>query len=313
MRYMFEIHDEYISNDEMESFFDEFIPVIENKIEAIFYMGFSEGISVIMSTGYENDRFVLSPVLNNSVEKALDAGRMFNGEELQSGACVAVACDDVFEGADVFVVDGEAYKRIGTIKGEVYSNTMYVPYKAVPDDCEIVYFSINLTKPLLETEYNAMASLIRKYIGNKVDIPQFDGIKNTSFVRVYNDLIVVTVVLVFVCAVNYCIIYRYILEKRRKTFAISRICGCTRAKATAIYMIELLSISLITLGVGVIIYLKFFMPKAVKYFEYIEYYHTFQDNMQVAIIYIVALFITYFVLVVRYVSASPANLLRGCD
>ena len=67
MRYMFEIHDEYISNDEMESFFDEFIPVIENKIEAIFYMGFSEGISVIMSTGYENDRFVLSPVLNNSV------------------------------------------------------------------------------------------------------------------------------------------------------------------------------------------------------------------------------------------------------
>ena len=318
-KYNFEVHnfDEgsaYITANELKAFFDSIIPVLDNKIKAIFSIGFTEDeASVIISFGYDNDEIALSPLLEDTVAPTMISGRLFTEEELQSDAYVAVVGSNLYDGQDFFNLGGHEYKKIGVTEMDAYIDSIFVPYKAMPDNYNnIVYFSISLTKPLLETEYDAMVNLIQQYIGDKVPIPEFDGIRNTSFTRVYNDLIVVTAILIIVCAFNYCIIYRYILEKRKKAFAVSRICGCTRLKAVAMYMIELLAISLATLGIGIFIYLKFLLPKAVDYFEYIEYYHTFVDNIQIAIIYVVSLFVVYLTLVARFVSSTPADLVRGC-
>ena len=318
-KYRFEIHpsaddSQFIRKEELISFFNDIIPVLKNKIQAMFSMGNTEdGITVITSFGYGNNNVTLSPLLDKDVRPTLISGRLFNEDELQDGAYVAVVGNKLFDGQDSFFIGDNEYKKVGIIEHEAYTKMAFVPYQAMPDNCnKIAYFSIQLTQPLLENEYEDMVFYIKKYIGDKVPIPEFDGIKNPSFTRVYNDLLLVTVILMVVCAFNYCIIYRFILEKRRKNFAISRICGCTRFKAVTMYMIELLTISFVTLGIGVFIYLKLLLPEAVNYFEYIEYYYTATDNLKVAITYVISLFAVYLVLVTRFVSTTPANLVRGC-
>ena len=318
-KYRFEIHlsadnSQYIRKEELLSFFNNIIPVLKNKIQAMFSMGDTEdGITVITSFAYSNNKITISPLLDKDVRPTLISGRLFNEDELQDGAYVAVVGNKLFDGQDSFFIGDNEYKKVGIIEHMAYPKAAFVPYKAMPDNYnKIVYFSIHLTQPLLESEYDTMVHYINQYIGNKVSIPEFDGIKNPSFTRVYNDLLLVTVILMVVCAFNYCIIYRFILEKRRKTFAISRICGCTRFKAVTMYMIELLTISFVTLGIGVFIYLKLLLPEAVNYFEYIGYYHTVTDNLKVAITYVISLFAVYLILVTRFVSTTPANLVRGC-
>ena len=318
-KYTFEVdtsaeNRQFVNKEELTSFFNGIIPVLKNKIQAMFSMGNTEdGITVITSFAYSNNKITLSPLLDKDVRPTLISGRLFNEDELQDGAYVAVVGNEFFAGQDSFVIGNNEYKKVGIIEHMAYTNMAFVPYQAMPDNYnQIAYFSIHLKQPLLETEYDYMVFYINKYIGNKVSVPKFDGIRNPSFTRVYNDLLLVSVILMIVCAFNYCIIYRFILEKRRKTFAISRICGCTRFKAVIMYMIELLTISLATLGIGFFIYLKLLLPKAVNYFEYIGYYHTVTDNLKVAITYVISLFAVYLILVTRFVSTTPANLVRGC-
>lgn len=303
---------EHLKPSVVQDVLDNIIPIIENKIEYLFTAGFcDDGVGLFMSTGYKDRRFTLSKNVEGNIQGSLKSGRVFNDKELQTGAHVALATEDISNGKDQIVLGGETYECIGVMGVYGLDNTVYVPYRALPEKSRIVYISIQLTHPLLETEYDAMVEKIRMFAGDSIVIPEFDGIRNNSTVRVYNDLIVVTVVLIFVCAINYCILYRYILEKRRRTFAISRICGATRIKSIAIYMIELLSVSLVTLAVGIVVYIKLLLPIFEKYFEYIGYYHSFNDNLTIVLAYVVTLFVTFFTLVVKFVSTSPANLLRG--
>ncbi len=312
--YHSEGNEKFIEQKELKAFFNNIVPVLKNKIQAIFSMGITDdNIRVMTSFGYDDDKFTLSPLLDQTIRPTLISGRFFNEDELQTGAHVAVVGSKLFEGQDSLYIGSTEYKIVGVIEHEAYTESAFVPYQAIPENCnEIFYFSIHLTKPLLETEYDTMVHYIDTYIGDKVPIPAFDGIKNPTFTRVYNDLLIVTAILIVVCAFNYCIIYRFILEKRRKTFAVSRICGCTRLKAVAIYMVELLMISLVTLGIAIFIYIKLLLPVADNYFEYIEYYHTSVDNIKIAITYIISLFAVYLILVTRFVSTTPANLVRGC-
>lgn len=305
--------DMHMNKEEVERFYEEIIPVIKNKVDYISIIGYTdESVGVQVSFGYEKNKLVVSPYLN-SIAGNMVEGRMLSDEEINSDKNVAVVGTDILVENNMVRIGAEEYKVIGVTGVAPCSDVIFVPFKAMPDNYNrIVNIGIYLEKPLLESEYNAMVKATRRNMGDKVKVPEFDGIKNTSFIRVYNDLIFVTVILIAVCALNYCIIYRYILEKRRRSFAIARICGCTRTKAIIIYMVELLLISFLTLLVGAITYLKFLLPKAVEYFEYIEYYHNTSNNIQIIIIYILSLLVVYMGLVTRFVFVEPANLIRGC-
>lgn len=305
--------DKHMKKEEIERFYEEIIPVIKNKIDYISIIGYTdERVGMQVSFGYENNEFVASSYLN-SIEGNMVEGRMFSDEELNSDEKVAVVGTDILVENNMVRIGEEEYEVVGITGVGPCSDVIFVPFNAMPDNYNrIVNIGINLEKPLLESEYNAMSKAAIRNMGDKVNVPEFDGIKNTSFIRVYNDLILVTVILIVVCALNYCIIYRYILEKRRRSFAISRICGCTRIKAIIIYMVELFLISLFTLLAGVIVYLKFLLPRAAEYFEYIEYYHNASNNMQIIIIYLISLLVVYMGVVIRFVFVEPANLIRGC-
>ncbi len=304
--------EETVSTRSLRAFYDEVLPVIENKLDYFFIMGFYEGTGIMSSTGYKDGKYTISSHMERVFGQyfSLNAPeRLFTEEELQNGEYVCIAgIDAPYENRIITIGDNE-YRVVG-IDGDFLNTTVMIPYTVFPDNDRMFHTSIFLTKPLLEDEYNIIAAAAVKNFGDALNIPEFNGIQNESEYRVYRSIIVVLIIFVVICSINYCIIYKYLLEKRRRMFAVSRICGCTRGRAVMIYMTELVFTSLLFMTAGVILFVRVVLPNMKDVFEYMQYYFDNMVYIRIMALYIGAVFITYLVLVCGFVSKTPVELMR---
>ncbi|MBQ9699968.1 MAG: hypothetical protein IJV71_05035, partial [Lachnospiraceae bacterium] len=261
---------EFLDVRGMKNFYNKILPMIENKLDYFFVLGWCGEYTLQSSTGYENGVYTKSTQLNKRI--GIAKGRSFTDEEIANGEYCIIVPQDMDNESGYWTFGGNEYKIIGTLSNESMTTEFFVPYGAIPEDTEVREISLIMEKPLLETEYEIISDVLRECFGDKVNIPGFSGIINSSNSRVYRDIMVVSIVLIFVFAINYCIIYRYILEKRRRIFAVSRICGGSKFKISVAYMFELLGMSLITLMIGVFLFDTAILPKATDAFEYINIY-----------------------------------------
>lgn len=302
-------NDIYMNIHQTKKVFKEILPMLENKLDYFFVSGWSDDKLLLCSTDYKNGRYTLSSQLLNKTG-IRDGGSMFTEEEVANGEKCVLIADEMNDGSGYIMLNGEKYKVKGIMANEAMSFEFYVPYGAIPENTSIIQLSLILEKPLLESEYKIIAESLEKYMGDTVKIPEFDGVMNESNNRVYRDIIVVSVALIFVFAIDYCIIYRYILEKRRRIFAVSRICGGSKLKISIAYMIELLGLSFITLVAGIYIFHTFVLQKSVEWFEYINIYCNIEAYKRLGMIYMAVLFAAYLVLVMRFVKKTPVSLIK---
>lgn len=298
-----------INMHQTRSFFNDILPLIENKLDYFFVSSMYDGRYVYSSTGYKNGKYTLSSQLlyKKGVE---EGGSLFTEEEVARGDKCILMSADMDNGSEYFILGEEKYKVKGIFSDHIQINELFVPYGALPDGAKVHYISFWLKKPLLESEYKLIVEAVEKYMGDIIKIPEFDGVKNESQNRVYSDIIVVSVALIFVFGIDYCILYRYILEKRRRTFAVSRICGGSRLKISVTYMIELLGVSFVTFVAGIYIFHTFVLDKAVEWFEYIDIYCNMVAYKRLGIIYMTVLFVAYLMLVIRFVKKTPVILVK---
>ena len=106
-------------------------------------------------------------------------------------------------GDDNYVVlGGEKYEVKGVLTNKGLSDAFFITYGAIPNDAKIISSSLLLEKPLLKSEYDAIAEALEECFGDKIIIPEFNGVINESNNRVYRDIIFVSVILIFVFAID---------------------------------------------------------------------------------------------------------------
>ena len=302
-------YEDILNHDKTQAFLDDILPYLENKLDYFFVLSKCDNIILMSSNGYINGEYTVSSQLQRKVSK--NNGENFTDEDMNSGKKVVLAPGTLVDNEGYVTICGERYFAKGITNIAGMACEVFIPYKSLPSDATISSISFILTKPLLEDEYNYIVYAAKKHFNqNAINITEFEGINNEIQNRVYRDIIVITALLIVVCAINYCIIYRYILEKRRRMFAVTRICGCSKYKACIVYMIELLSISLITLIIGLSIYATCVLPEAVHTFEYIELFYNSTVYMKISAIYMAILVITYSILIIRFVRKTPVSLIR---
>lgn len=298
----------FVDKKNVDDFLKEALPLIEKKLDYFFIMGPSDGRMIQCSSGYERGAFKLSRQLDRRI--GVIEGGKFTDEQMNSNEKIMIAREADVDSDWCMQINGEKYKAVGLLS-EIYAdNAIFVPYKTIPENTKFYFVSLLLTEPLFESEYNEIVSMIKDNFGDTLNIPEFEGIVNESSNRVYKDIMFVTGFLILVCAVNYCIMYRYMLDKRRREFAISRICGCSKYKAGIVYMIELVGVSAVTLVVGLLMYHHFILPKAVEEFNYIGLFYGRNVYMTIAGVYMGILSIAYIVLIWRFIRKTPAALVR---
>ena len=298
----------FVDKKSVDDFLKEVLPYIEKKLDYFFIMGPADEYMIECSSGYEKGVFTLSTQLDSKI--GVIEGEMLTDEQMNSNEKIMVANQMAVDSDWCIQIDGETYRAVGLLSKMYSEKSIFVPYKAIPENTKFYYVSLLLTEPLFESEYNQIVSMIKDNFGDTLNIPEFEGIVNESSNRVYRDIMFVTIFLIIVCVVNYCIMYRYLLDKRRREFAISRICGCSQYKAGIVYMMELIGVSTITLVTGLLIYHHLILPKAVEHFNYIQLFYGKTTYLTIAGIYIGALALTYVVLVWRFTRKTPATLVR---
>ena len=250
-------------------------------------------------------------ILNNALSGAyINNEDEYIIEQFDNGEKVALVGEEIVNGEDTITINGEEFKIIGIMGGST-RHIIYIPYAHMQENVDYFGAAIILSKPLLENEYEELAEIAESCFDGKAKLePEFNGIKNENQYRVYKSIMAILAAFVVMSGINYSIIFSHILDKRRRMLAVSRMCGCTGIKSIIIYMIEIMSVSLITLGGGVLIFIYGILPKIKSTFEYIEYYLNTKVYIELSLIYVGILIVIYLALVLRYARKTPVRLFK---
>lgn len=305
------IDEEGATAEKCRYFYSEILPVIECKLDYFFIFGYSDGIAIESETDFTNGKYSVSEKYKEHVEKMINSGRYFNEEETSEKTYVAVIGSNINSDDGIVNIAGTNYKVVGTFYDERIDNDfIFVPYLAFPESTEVRHMNIYLEKPLLKSEYDAIYNAAVKYFDGIYEIPEFDGVDNNSDKRVYQDVIAVAILFIVLSVINYCIMYKYILQVRKDKLAIYRICGCRRGKAFLIYLIEMLGESVVLMGIGIGIFKLLILPKLSSIFEYMKYFFEKETYVKISVLYVVIMLVAYGLLVLRFVKDTPVEMIK---
>ncbi len=219
--------------------------------------------------------------------------QMFNGLEVSS---IPLSADD-----KEIIVDGEEYEVV--IFGGVDAGSIpYIPITSVNPSTliryaqsyvMIIYIDVRLTT----ADYNNIEQAVENIMGDVayLEKPEITDITETYY---YKTIIIISVIIAILAAINMAILYRYILEKRSSELAIFRICGCSKAKAVMSYLIECMLINAPLFALTQLCYHKLIMPKLSGLFPHMQGAYSFKLYAAIFGIYVVASLIVMLIMIV---------------
>lgn len=304
LHYEFEQYEEGMKVEKIQKFYSEVLPVIENKINYFYVLGFCDEKGISSSAGYKNGKYYLA----ENLKKMKIKGKLFSEAQLNNDEPVVMVSNDLLNDSGEIEVGDMVYKSIANFSTP--DNMIIFPYKMLPEQAKIVYTSFYLKKPLLESEYNRIAMAVKRFLGHNVYFPEFDGIKNEADIRSYTGIIFVLFAMAIVCAINYCILFNYILECKRKNYAIIQTCGCNRKRAIGVYIMEMFIMLITTFITAIIIFDKVTRPISSNVFEYMDYYYGLKSYLEIGMIYLLVSMVSFYFMILRYSSKSLIKVLR---
>ena len=246
----------------------------------------------------------------------LISGRFYSDDEYNSGAHVAVGINEnemsnvkaayLYENGKVWLW-GEQYEIIGTSD----SNSLPTPpITAAPDELVLMpNLNLYFVNALTRAEYSdirntAEAVLPGMFRFEDLTFPDSDG------VYVYNNIILISLLIAVMSAVNFIMLYRCILLMRKRSLAIMRLCGCSLARAAMGYIAECLVISVPTFAAGLAVYIPLMKSVLAGFFPYMKGAYSVKVYVLIFAAYIVVLLIMLAVTVSLSIRGSISSAVR---
>lgn len=188
-------------------------------------------------------------------------GRYITNNEEASGKQVAlvwgtsennwnVPCANIRNDDGTITLFGKKYEVVGVYNAG--GGTPIVPFLTVPNDLKITAFSIVFERNINRSLYDELRITATEVIPDKLIFPELE-LPDRDSIAIYNNMIVIAVIISFLSIINFAMLYRFVLKKRQRSIAVMRICGCTKGKAVLIYLTECLILTLPAYIIGTLI------------------------------------------------------------
>lgn len=189
------------------------------------------------------------------------------------------------EGDKQFVtIQGKEYEVIGIYK---MANTPLIPFNSLDDSTQFQeQIMIGFAKSITRSQYDEIRNSFQSYFGEAISIPELD-IPETENYYLYNTIILISFFIALLAAINFAVLYKYILEKRKKSIVIFRICGCRRSKALGIFLSECMLITIPVFVISTSFYSTIILPILDKSFKYIKDAYNIEVYIIIFAIYII--------------------------
>ncbi|MCD8095728.1 MAG: hypothetical protein LUE12_06320 [Ruminococcus sp.] len=184
------------------------------------------------------------------------------------------------------------------------------------DHCEVNFSSLGNSKNISEVtvilkhppstaKKNSIYTELSELFPNaQITVPE-----STDYFSDYasDSSIYVTIALVIMALVNISYLYNYLLRRRKNTYAIYQICGCTKLKGACIFLLELLILSIIPFIAALLIYRLFLENYIINDYIYI-YRLTNLGLLVISLVFLLLLFITFIPTIISYCIQTPKQL-----
>lgn len=271
------------------------------------YEGLEEGQNKIsVRFCIENGNIVPCELFKNNLtsQSMISSGRYFSELEEKNGEHVALISVDrlnknVSESIKKIMIDDETILFQGNeyrIIGSQTFDPLIVPFNSLKDDTPINDMIFHFKKPVTRSQYNEIKEKLETNFPEIAQVQDLD-IPETENYYLYNTIILISILIAVLAAVNFAFLYRYLLSKRAKMLAIFRICGCTNAKVLRIFLGECMLITVPAFALTTLVYDKLVLPKLGQHFEYIESAYNPRLYLIISAIYIITTFVVLMIMI----------------
>jgi ABC-type multidrug transport system permease subunit len=259
---------------------------------------------------FRNGSYAIPSAFRKNSEDALSYGRMLTDEEEQSGALVACietngistepaeSVQSLIQG-NTLTFQGQEYEIVG---GDTLVSEMSIPFLSIPDDfvyddVVILDFERTLTRSMYEDIINtAEEAMPRALTFPELKLPDNDTLS------IFDNILIIAILISFISACNFVLLYHFILSKRNRDLAIFRICGSSRMNCYRIYLGECLIYSIPCYLVGGGVYYILLKSTLCKIYPYILDTYSLKITLYIFLLYLLILLIVVSILIISHIN-----------
>lgn len=170
---------------------------------------------------------------------------------------------------------GKDYEVIG---GQSWAAAL-IPYQSLEDDTELYNnFGISLYfhDPVTRDQYNQLKETLTAELGERVIFPERE-IYDFNQLYLYNTILLINGFILLAAALNFALLYRYILMKRKKNLAVFQLCGLTRLWAAYYYLGECILLLVPVIPLAFVCFRLLVLPVLAK--TYTDIWSLFPGNI----------------------------------
>lgn len=202
---------------------------------------------------------------------------------------------------------GNSYKIIGVYKAN--GSTPIVPLNSLPDDFKIDGISIQFKEAITKKQYEELKSQSALELSGKLVFPDMPFPDRESM-YLYNNIMMIAVLIAILAAVNFASLYFFILQKRKKQIAVFSICGAEKRKIFAIYLGECCLISFPVFALGTAVYIPVMHLFLAKAFPYMEESYSPVIYLALFGIYAAIMLVVITIILVKVLRKNPVEIRR---
>lgn len=182
-------------------------------------------------------------------ENTKDSGTIpefFTEEQESNGELVALTSDFDLESFEKFQSDGETIEVFGQtyqIIGKQRWSLIMIPFSSLPDDTILSGESVSMYEPITKQDYDQLRTVLTRELDNRISFPDLN-IPDLNELYRYNTVLWVNLFIICASALNFALLYRYLMMKRRGELAVFRLCGLRKGKAALLYLGECIGLIL---------------------------------------------------------------------
>ena len=257
----------------------------------------------------------------NSYDKIIAIDPVLRTEDAKNNGITVIDIGDwsanCIGNADSINVNGEDFKIVNESLSAM-DGLMIAPITAFYNDTPLRVrdnswsVEINFKTDISRSQYDEIVNAVSENMGNNAKVPDMD-ISPVTELFYYRTILMISVLISILAALNFAVLYRFVLQKRIKTLTIFRICGCTKLRMIFTYLLECMIIGLPIFALTQLAFDKLVLPMLSNIFEYISYAYSPLLYLVIFGIYAVSSFIVLLIMISVYIFSRSIIELRAGD
>lgn len=249
-------------------------------------------------------------------------GRFFSNEDYQSSEKYMAYCRGAkgmnmnYEVGSTVIFCGEEFEVIGryatAFDPHVAPNRLTFSYYSAPDSMEIGTVRYKFERFIPKDDFYTVASLFEDRFGDNITVNTPEDLLAIEH-GYYSTVMLIAVLFIVISAINFSILFSYILYVRNKSISVFRIEGCSRERAVRIFASEFALISSVCFVIGALVYNFILLPRLKPIFEYMDYTYSLSNYIAIFAAYMIIIMFIITAMIKRSIRKTPLMQIRGTD